>query len=62
VLVWIALGLNMIPMFGRSEIWTVLHPVYGVVQRSLFASWFGWCAVVGVMLFQSAVTTAPRNS
>src|ERR1700733_8212977 len=54
-LVWIALGLNMIPMFGKSEIWAVLHPFYGLAQRSLFAAWFGWGAVVGVMLFQSAV-------
>ena len=61
-LVWIALGLNMIPMFGHSAIWAVVHPVHGIAQRMLFAAWFGWCAVVGVVLFQSTVTTAPRNS
>jgi hypothetical membrane protein len=60
--VWIALGLNMIPMFGHSEVWARLHPVYGIIQRLLFATWFGWGAVVGAMLYQSTVTTAPRNS
>lgn len=62
VAVWIALGLNMIPMFGHSEVWTALHPFYGIVQRSLFAAWFGWCAVLGLMLFGSAAAIAPRNS
>jgi hypothetical protein len=52
----------MIPMFGHSEVWTALHPLYGIVQRSLFVAWFGWCGVLGLMLFGSAAAIAPRNS
>jgi hypothetical membrane protein len=51
-LVWIALGLNMSPMDRQGELWTFVHPVYGLVQRSLFAAWFGWCAVAGVLLYR----------
>jgi len=62
VLIWIALGLNMSAMFRQSEVWAYVRPVYGIAQRALFAAWFGWSAVVGLMLFQSAVTIAPRSS
>src|ERR1700722_614692 len=42
VAVWIVLGLNISPMFRQSEVWALVHPVYGIVQRLLFAVWFGW--------------------
>jgi hypothetical protein len=35
-------------VFGESEL------IGGLVQRSLFAAWFGWCAVIGVMLWRRA--------
>jgi hypothetical membrane protein len=52
VLVWLALGLNMVPMFSHGALWAQLKPYYGVAQRSLFAAWFVWCAVTGWLLFQ----------
>jgi hypothetical protein len=27
-----------------------MKPVYGLVQRGLFAAWFAWAAGVGLML------------
>lgn len=51
VLVWFAIGLNLSSMEG-GQIWAAVKPVYGIAQRALFAAWFGWCAVVGVVLFQ----------
>jgi hypothetical membrane protein len=52
VLVWIALGLNMTMMDQNGEARAYLHPVFGIVQRSLFAAGFGWIAVIGTMLFR----------
>jgi hypothetical protein len=62
VLVWIALGLNLAMIDQHGAVRAYLHPVFGIVQRSLFVVGFGWDAVIGVMLFQSTVTMAPRNS
>jgi hypothetical membrane protein len=50
VLVSISIALNLASI-GRGEIWTYLEPIYGLVQRSLFALWFGWAAVLGAMLW-----------
>jgi hypothetical membrane protein len=52
VLVWIALALNLGMIDQRGDVRAYLHPVFGVVQRSLFAAAFGWIAVIGVMLFR----------
>lgn len=48
-LVWVAIVLNL-SSFG--PIWAYIKPCYGLVQRSLFAAWFGWCAGVGVLLYR----------
>ena len=51
-LVWIALGLNMSAMDRHGQLWAIVKPDYGLVQRALFAAWFGWCAAAGVLLYQ----------
>jgi hypothetical protein len=58
-LIWGAIVLNLSP-FVRS-VWIYVKPFHGLAQRALFAAWFGWCAVVGVLLFQSArkLATSP---
>jgi hypothetical protein len=44
-----------------------VKPVNGLAQRALFAAWFGWCAVVGLLLFQekwqrpSGFDSSPNN-
>jgi hypothetical membrane protein len=53
VLVWLAVVMNMSSIDPRGAIWEHLRPVYGVVQRSLFAAWFFWSAVIGVALWRS---------
>lgn len=50
VLVWIAMGLNMSGLAPRSELWALVKPMIGIAQRALFGSWFGWIAVIGVMM------------
>lgn len=52
VLLWVSMGLNMAPMFPDSWLAMSTKPVYGLVQRSLFLTWFAWCTVIGFMLWQ----------
>ena len=48
VIVWVTIALNLSPIV--PAVWVHLKPVHGLVQRALFAAWFGWCAVVGLLL------------
>jgi Protein of unknown function (DUF998) len=50
VLIWISIALNLASLDRHGALWAELKPVYGLVQRSLFAAWFCWCAGIGVML------------
>jgi hypothetical membrane protein len=54
VLIWVAILLNLSSLDRQGLIWAYVKPVYGLTQRSLFAGWFGWCAVIGILLFQHA--------
>jgi hypothetical membrane protein len=49
--VWLAIALNMSALDRQGAIWEFLKPHYGLVQRFLFASWFSWCAILGLMLW-----------
>lgn len=50
LLVWIAIALNLATLDRHGALFALERPFYGLVQRSLFLAWFGWCAVLGVML------------
>jgi hypothetical membrane protein len=49
-LTWGAIALNLSSFV--PSVWAYVKPFHGVAQRGLFAAWFGWCAVVGILLFQ----------
>jgi hypothetical membrane protein len=51
-LIWISIALNLSSLYRQGLMWAYVKPIYGLVQRSLFAAWFGWCAVVSVLLWQ----------
>jgi hypothetical membrane protein len=51
-LIWVSIALNLSSLFRHGFIWAAMRPMYGLVQRSLFAAWFGWCAGIGLMLWQ----------
>jgi Protein of unknown function (DUF998) len=57
-LVWISIGLNLASVVRQGHLWSEIKPIYGLVQRSLFAAWFTWCAGLGLLLFR-AVPRAP---
>lgn len=50
-LTWAAIVLNLSSLDRNGSLWAYVAPNYGLAQRALFASWFGWCAVVGILLF-----------
>ncbi len=50
VLIWLAIALNL--SSSVPAIWVHVKPVHGLAQRALFAAWFGWCAILGLLLFQ----------
>jgi hypothetical membrane protein len=50
VLIWGAIILNLSPF--AAPVWAYVRPVHGLAQRALFAAWFGWCAVLGILLFK----------
>jgi hypothetical membrane protein len=51
-LIWISIALNLVSLDRHSALWAEMKPIYGLIQRSLFAAWFGWCAGIGVLLRQ----------
>jgi hypothetical membrane protein len=51
-LIWISIALNLVTLDRHSALWAEMKPVYGLIQRSLFAAWFGWCAGLGLLLRQ----------
>ena len=52
LLICIAIALNLSSLYRQGQVWEHVKPVYGLAQRALFAAWFGWCAVVGLILFR----------
>ncbi|SRR5258708_2628727 len=55
VLIWISIALNLSSLDRHSALWAEMKPIYGLIQRSLFAAWFGWCALLGALLWRRRV-------
>jgi hypothetical protein len=53
----IAIAANLSALDREGIIWAYVKPVHGIAQRTLFATWFGWCAIVGLGLFQRTKPT-----
>jgi len=51
-LIWISIALNLVIFDRHSALWAEVKPIYGLIQRSLFAAFFCWCAGIGVLLIQ----------
>jgi hypothetical membrane protein len=64
-IIWGAIVLNLTSFV--QPVWAYVKPIHGLAQRALFAAWFGWCAVVGILLFQRTrsigreATTSPLD-
>ncbi len=62
LIVCIAILLNLSSLDRQGAIWTYVRPVYGLAQRGLFAAWFGWCAITGVLLFRRSRKSFPLRA
>ena len=61
-LVCLSLIANLTALHREGVVWDTIRPVYGLVQRALFAAWFGWLAVLGWRLWRLGVPVrTPRN-
>ena len=52
-LVWLSIALNLSSLLRHGLLWIHIKPYYGLVQRSLFAAWFIWCAGIGTLLLKA---------
>lgn len=57
-LLWVTILLNLSGLDRGGVIWAHLKPWGGIVQRSLFATWFAWCAGTGLLLLKVARRSA----
>jgi hypothetical protein len=60
-LLWICIALNLSVLDRDGGLWAYERPFYGLVQRSLFAVFFLWCAAAGAMLFADARRRSPAG-
>jgi hypothetical membrane protein len=54
--VWIVVIINLPILDRQGSAYALIRPTYGLVQRALFASWFTWCALLGILLFRDRDT------
>jgi hypothetical membrane protein len=52
--VYVATALNLVTLDRQGVVWAYEKPIYGLIQRLLFASWFAWAAGVGLLLASKA--------
>ena len=50
--VLLALAANLTTLHRQGDLWQNVRPYYGLVQRSLFAAWFAWCAGYALLLIR----------
>jgi hypothetical protein len=61
-LVWVAIALNLATIDRHGALFAFERPFYGLVQRSLFASWFAWVALAGLWLYRRTAQASARSS
>lgn len=52
LVVMLSFLVNLIPVVRPATLWPHVQPVLGIVQRSLFVSWFAWCAGYALLLMR----------
>ncbi len=55
IVVWCAIIANLATLDRGGALWRMEEPVYGIVQRLLFVSWFAWLAGTGLLLRRNAL-------
>jgi hypothetical protein len=60
-LVWAAIALNLATFDRHGALFALERPYYGLVQRSLFATWFAWVALAGLWLYRRTAQASARS-
>ena len=60
-LVVLAIAANLSVLDRNGALWAHEKPVYGIVQRALFAVWFSWCAGTALLLLRRAKPEKARK-
>jgi hypothetical membrane protein len=58
-IVWLTILLNLTTFHRHGTLWADVKPIYGLLQRSLFAAWFAWCIGAALLLRKQATSTIP---
>jgi len=53
IAVLLTVAINLLAIFRPPDLWTQIKPVFGILQRSLFAAWFIWCAGYALLLIRA---------
>ena len=56
--VMLSFAVNLIPVVRPAGLWPYIQPIFGIVQRSLFASWFIWCAGYAMLLMRCLASSS----
>jgi hypothetical membrane protein len=58
--VWFTIAINFTVFHRYGAVWAHVKPVYGLVQRSLFAAWFTWCAGAALLMRKQSLSSVPN--
>lgn len=61
LLMWCSIALNLGTLDRDGALWAWERPFYGLVQRTLFIVWFGWCALIGLILLRGSGRFTPAS-
>ena len=61
-IVWFTIAINFTVFHRYGTVWAHVKPIYGLVQRSLFAAWFIWCAGAALLLRRQDASSVPTES
>lgn len=60
--VWCAIIANLATLDRGGALWRMEEPIYGIIQRLLFVSWFVWLAGTGLMLGGNSLASENRGA
>jgi len=61
-LVWVAIAINISTFDRHGALFALERPFYGLIQRSLFATWFAWVTLAGLWLYRRTAQASARST
>jgi hypothetical protein len=60
VILYLTIAMNLVTLLRHGFVWQHLKPIYGIVQRALFAVWFIWCAGFALLLLPHTASSSDQ--